>query len=245
MENHGGRMTTDALIEKLEAARIEVKARNSALEDSQKLGFTKAIDIVRKHEADIQIVNDRVCIAGKWYVPAVTEGDPLRAFQEEWARQMEKRYPHLCERKATNEPTTPPDNVDRVAIALCSWLFGPRREPEEVWAMIPDHLKDQYRDQARSAIAAMHEIQVVEIDKLYSELTEIAWAHADNQPVSMVDNIMDVIGPYLRTTEPVSLERCARAINDATVKWNRAHAPDEMSGIRQAQAKAVLLTAAQ
>lgn len=57
-----------------------------------------------------------------------------------------------------------------------------------------------------------------------------------------IETAKTLLIPYFYITKPTapSLERCAKAINNATVQWDHTHAPNDMSGIRQVQAKACL-----
>jgi hypothetical protein len=76
---------------------------------------------------------------------------------------------------ALRQSEIPPDNVDRVAIALCSWLNGRKMEnpADETLLGLSDHLKDQYRDQARSAIAAMGpQVDIVAVEKILASLLD-------------------------------------------------------------------------
>jgi hypothetical protein len=61
---------TDALIEKLAALKSPYGDSYVVKQD--------VLNIVRQHHAEVTIQNDRVCIAGKWYIPAEGEGDPIK-----------------------------------------------------------------------------------------------------------------------------------------------------------------------
>lgn len=56
-----------------------------------------------------------------------------------------------------HQAAPPWDVVERVAIALCLYVDGRRRNgpSEEIWLGLSEALKDAYRDQAKAAIAAM------------------------------------------------------------------------------------------
>ncbi len=82
-------MTSDSLIGKLEKRRDGAvsqavahsrnkQERESMLMHHKAAVWEQAIDIARQHEAEVIIENDRVCIAGKWFVPAEGKGDPVK-----------------------------------------------------------------------------------------------------------------------------------------------------------------------
>lgn len=64
---------TKTLIEKLEA--IKHIDPNHPRGIGYNEGVSQAIEIVRRHEADVTVENDRVRIAGQWYVLEVSKRD--------------------------------------------------------------------------------------------------------------------------------------------------------------------------
>lgn len=53
---------------------------------------------------------------------------------------------------------------DRVAIALCSWVYGKKRpqSQEFIWTMLTDVQRAAYREQAKAALDACHAKELTE-----------------------------------------------------------------------------------
>lgn len=122
---------TDALIEKLEAARSKVKAYNSALEAAQKLGFTKAIAIVGQHEADHfagqvanQVRNDRMCINGQWWVPANNYAEANPDKTDDFIGSPVKHTDGTYSREYEEEPEPTPVSLEKCVASMTTGVFA-------------------------------------------------------------------------------------------------------------------------
>jgi hypothetical protein len=115
----------------------------------------RAIDIVRQHEAEVVLENDRVCIAGKWFVPAIGVGDPHRT----------------PDGRPIFGQDSPPDVVDplveRVAMAISRWMNGKRLPQRPHWERLLESTRQAYLEQAEAAIAV-----IVEPERVSAEASD-------------------------------------------------------------------------
>ena len=73
---------------------------------------------IRQHQAEVKIENDRICVAGKWFVPAKGEGDPV--IRREMRDNAEKNERYLIGKMvdAANEMEGVEVHPDCMAAAL-------------------------------------------------------------------------------------------------------------------------------